>query len=388
MEAGRAVLLVLDGVGAGALPDAARWGDEGADTLGNISRAADLSLPFLGSLGLGNLRAMRGVPPADRPLASWGRLAEVSAGKDSTTGHWEMMGLVSREPFPTYPGGFPDDILAEFSRATGRGVLGNRPASGTGIIAELGGVQALTGDWIVYTSADSVFQIAAHEDVIPPAELYEACRTARRILAPPHAVARVIARPFTGPPGAYVRTAGRRDFSLPPPGRTLLDALSEAGIPRTGVGKLDDLFAHRGISTVHAASDAEGLGILAEMAGSVPSGLVFANLVDFDTRWGHRNDVAGFAGGLLEVDRALPRILAAIRPGELFILTADHGNDPTTPGTDHTREYAPLLAFSPGRPGRPLGDRGSFADIAATLAAYFGIPETFPGRSFLEEAAG
>lgn len=379
----RAVLLVLDGVGAGALPDAARYGDEGADTLGNLSRAVGgLHLPVLEGMGLGNLLPIEGVPPAAAPSASWGRLAEVSAGKDSITGHWEMMGLISHTPFPTYPSGFPAGIIEAFERETGRRTIGNRAASGTEIIEELCLEHIRLGAFIVYTSSDSVFQIAAHEGVIPVEELYEACRTARRLLQGPDAVARVIARPFSGECGSLVRTPRRRDFSMEPPGPTLLDLMESAGIPRRGVGKIDDLFAHRGITSVHVPDNRAGLAELASVLALGESGFVFANLVDFDSKWGHRNDPAGFAQGLSEVDDALPGLMSALDEGDLFIITADHGNDPTTPGTDHTREYAPVLAWSPGIPGRPLGDRRSFSDIAATLALFFGLEGDIPGDPF------
>jgi phosphopentomutase len=382
----RAVLLVLDGVGAGALPDAADYGDEGADTLGNLARASGgLSLPGLARLGLGNLHPIEGVPPADPPEGAWGRLAELSRGKDSTTGHWEMMGLCSCTPFPTYPDGFPPEVVGRFEQETGRSILGNRAASGTAIIEELGQLHLESGALIVYTSADSVFQIAAHEDVVPVELLYEYCSMARAILTPPHGVARVIARPFTGAPGSFVRTARRRDFSLPPPGRTLLDDLAGSGIPVTGVGKVDDLFAHRSISTVHVADNAEGLSVLERQIASAAGGLIFANLVDFDTRWGHRNDVRGFAEGLAEADRGIAALRPLLRAEDLFIVTADHGNDPTTPGTDHTREYAPLLAFGPGVHPVPLGTRRTFADIAATLAEHFGLAGRFGATSFRGE---
>lgn len=386
---GRAVLLVLDGVGAGALPDAGSYGDSGADTLGNLSKAAGgLSLPNLEAMGLGNLHRIEGVDPAPAPTASWGRLAELSAGKDSTTGHWEMMGLVSLVPFPTYPDGFPARIIEEFEHATGRRAIGNRPASGTAIIEELCAEHLETGAFIVYTSADSVFQIAAHEDVIPTNELYAACEAARRIMAPPDGVARVIARPFRGACGALERTPRRRDYSLPPPGPTFLDALELAGIPRGGVGKIDDLFAHRGITTRHVADNAEALSELGSMLNGGARGFVFANLVDFDMKWGHRNDVEGFARGLEEADRAMPGILAMLGPGDMLIITADHGNDPTTASTDHSREFAPLLFYKPGVPGRALGDRESFSDIAATLSEFFGIDAGLPGISFLERKGG
>lgn len=382
----KAVLLVLDGVGAGALPDAGAYGDEGADTLGNLSRAVGgLDLPLLGSMGLGNLHPVEGVVPVAEPSASWGRMMERSAGKDSTTGHWELMGLVSATPFPVYPDGFPERIVEAFERASGRRVIGNVAASGTEIIELLGREHLETGALIVYTSADSVFQVAAHLDVVPLQELYEVCRKAREILQPPDGVGRVIARPFTGSPGAFRRTHDRRDFSLPPPGTTLLDLLAAAGIPAVGVGKVDDIFAHRAITSVHVSSDSEALDRLEEQAGGPGGGLVFANLCDFDTLWGHRNDVRGFARGLEEVDARLGAILGRLESGDLFILTADHGNDPTTPGTDHTREHVPLLVVSPGSRGAPLGTRETFADVAATLAEYFRLPERFGASSFLEE---
>ena len=384
----RAIVLVLDGVGAGELPDAAEYGDGGSDTLGNLAEATGgLSLPNLRSLGLGNLHRIRGVDPVPQPRASWGRMREVSAGKDSTTGHWEMMGLQLRKPFPTFPKGFPNEVIEVLSRRTGRGVICNRPASGTQIIEELGPRHQRTGDLIVYTSADSVLQIAAHEDVVARDELYSACLEAREIMQPPKlGVARVIARPFIGRPGDYTRTAGRRDFSLEPLGRTLLDALAEAGIARTGVGKIDDLFAHRNIETSHVPDNEKGLLELRRILTEFESGFVFANLVDFDMRWGHRNDVAGFRGGLEQVDAALPGILDLLRPGEPFIVTADHGNDPTTPSTDHSREHVPLLCYVAGKTGIDLGTRETFSDIAATLAEHFGLPKGFPGKSFLEEA--
>ena len=383
----RAVVLVLDGVGAGEMPDADSYGDTGSDTLRNLAAAVGgLDLPNLQRMGLGNLHRLQGVPPSPDPDAAWGRMAELSSGKDSTTGHWEMMGLQLAEPFPTFRSGFPPEVVEEISRRTGRGVICNRPASGTEIIEELGPRHRKTGELIVYTSADSVLQIAAHEKVVPREELYDACLAAREIMQPPDlGVARVIARPFVGEPGGYTRTAGRRDFSLEPTGRTLLDALAEAGIPRTGVGKIDDLFAHRAIATEHVPDNGRGLEVLSLQMSKVGSGLIFANLVDFDMRWGHRNDVEGFRRGLEQVDAALPGLVSLLRPGEVFIITADHGNDPTTPSTDHSREYVPLLCHVPGGRAVDLGLRETFSDVACTLAEHFGLDETFPGTSFLEE---
>lgn len=381
----RAVLLVLDGVGAGELPDAALYGDEGSDTLGNTARyAGGISLPELGRLGLGNLHDIKGVPPVPFPMASWGRSMIASPGKDSTTGHWEMMGLILERPFPTFPDGFPPDLLERFSLLCGRGILGNEAASGTEIIERLGGEHLATGNLIVYTSADSVFQVAAHQDRVPLDELYRCCMIARELLAGPVlGVSRVIARPFIGEPGAFRRTPFRKDLSLQPAGRTLLDYLAEAGIPVTGVGKVDDLFAHRNIGTKHVGSNTEGIRILLSQMAEVQYGLIFANLVDFDTRWGHRNDPDGFIRGLEEVDSAVPLILGALGSDDLLLVTADHGNDPTTPGTDHSREYVPLLMYSPGQKGRNLGIRKTLADISCTLAGFFGLAARFPGKGFL-----
>ncbi len=376
----RAVLLVLDGVGAGELPDAALYGDVGSDTLGNTARrCGGLHLPELKRLGLGNLHAVQGVDPVPCPAASWGRSMIASPGKDSTTGHWEMMGLVLDAPFPTFPKGFPGEMLREFSKRCGRGVIGNVAASGTEIIERLGTEHLSSGKLIVYTSADSVFQIAAHQDEVPLDELYECCRTARELLAGPSlGVSRVIARPFTGGPGRFERTPHRRDFSLPPTGDTLLDDLAGAGIPVTGTGKVDDLFAHRGIETVHVESNAAGIGTLLSQIETHREGLIFANLVDFDTKYGHRNDPEGFGKGLEEVDAAMPELLSGLRQGDLMIITADHGNDPTTPSTDHSREFVPLLALSPGCPGKALGTRRSLTDVANTLARFFDLPPGSP----------
>jgi phosphopentomutase len=388
--AGRFVVLVADSVGAGALPDAGRYGDAGSDTLGNLSRAVGgLSLPVLGALGLGNVTAIQGVPPAARPAASWGRMAERSPGKDTLTGHWEMMGVPLEEPLALFPQGFPPGVIGPWLAATGAGgVLGNRAASGTQIIEELGPEHQRTGWPIVYTSADSVFQVAAHEETVPLETLYAWCREARRILDPLR-VARVIARPFVGGPGAYRRTYNRKDLAMPPPRPTVLERLTAAGVPVVGVGKIGDIFDRRGISEdVHTEGNADGLRRTAGILGRLERGLLFVNLVDFDMLWGHRNDVRGYARGLEELDRGLPPVLAALREGDLLALTADHGCDPTTPSTDHSREYVPLLVKSPGRDGVPLGTRESFADLGATVAEYFGVgPIPGPGRSFLGDVA-
>ncbi len=388
MEVGlnKALVLVLDGVGTGELPDAGEYGDCGSDTLGNTARAVGgLHLPNLGRMGLGNIHPIEGVDPVEFPEGSWGKMAERSRGKDSTTGHWEMMGIVSEHPMPTFPGGFPPELIERYSELTGRIILGNEVASGTEILERLGEKQVETGGLIVYTSADSVFQVAAHQDVVPVDELYEHCKTARKMLQPPEfGVGRVIARPFTGSKGSFTRTAQRRDFSLPPPGETLLDLFASRGIPVQGVGKIDDLFAHRNIETVHAGSNDEEMLILEKMTHSNTGGFIFANFCDFDTKWGHRNNFQDFAGGLEALDKWLPSLIKKLHPGDLMLITADHGNDPTTESTDHSREFVPLLCYSPGVPGRDLGVRDTFTDIACTLCDFFRIPCPFPGSSFLK----
>jgi phosphopentomutase len=382
----RFFLIVLDGLGCGAASDAAAYGDVGSDTIGNLARAVGgLHVPVLESLGLGRIRPVAGVRPVETPRAAFGLMRPASAGKDSTTGHWEICGLTVRRPFPTYPHGFPKDVLADFSRRTGRGVLGNKPASGTAIIAELGERQLATGDWIVYTSGDSVFQVAAHEEKIPLDELYRACAEARAMLTGPNAVSRVIARPFVGTPGAFTRTAHRRDFSLDPVGPTLLDYLAEAGVPRTGIGKVDDLFAARNITATHTPTNADAYRLLRDALAHVDSGLVFANVVEFDQSWGHRNDVGGFHGGMLELDRELGSLLGLLREDDLFVLTADHGNDPTTASTDHARENVPLLVCGPRVRAVALGERATFADLGQTAAEYFGVGPLAAGTSFLHE---
>jgi phosphopentomutase len=384
--AGRFVILVADSVGAGAMPDAAAYGDAGSDTLGNLSRAVGgLSLPALGAMGLGNVVPILGVPPVEHPTASWGRMAERSPGKDTITGHWEMMGVPLEEPLAFYPQGFPPEVLDPWIAATGApGVLANRAASGTRIIEELGVEHQRTGKPIVYTSADSVFQVAAHEETVPLETLYAWCREARRILDPLR-VARVIARPFVGEPGAYRRTYNRKDFALAPPRPTVLERLSAAGVPVIGVGKIGDIYDRRGmVEDVHTEGNADGLRRTAEILARMERGLLFVNLVDFDTLWGHRNDAPGYARGLEEMDRGLPSVLGQLREGDLLAITADHGCDPTTPSTDHSREYVPLLVNAVGCEGVPLGTRGTFADLGATVAGYFGV-EPGAGRSFLAE---
>jgi len=385
----RFFLIVLDGVGCGAARDAAAYGDVGSDTIGNVARAVGgLHVPVLEGLGLGRIRPFEGVAAVPRPRAAFGLMCPASAGKDSTTGHWEICGLTVARPFPTYPNGFPPEVLAEFSRRTGRGVLGNVAASGTAIIAELGERHLATGDWIVYTSADSVFQVAAHEDKIPLDELYRACTEARAMLTGAHAVSRVIARPFIGTPGAFTRTAHRRDFSLDPVGPTLLDALAQRGIRRTGIGKVDDLFAGRNITSTHTPTNADAYRLLRDALAHVDSGLVFANVVEFDQSWGHRNDVAGFHQGLLELDRELESLLGLLREDDLFVLTADHGNDPTTPSTDHARENVPLLVCGPRVRPVALGERATFADLGQTAAEHLGVGPLAAGTSFLGAVLG
>jgi len=387
----RAVVLVLDSVGAGALPDAAEYGDAGANTLGNTSRAVGgISMPNLGAMGLGNITEIAGVPPVQEPSASWGRNAELSAGKDTTTGHWEMMGLHVTRAFPTYPDGFPAEVMDEFTKRTGLGWLGNKPASGTVIIQELGDEHVSSGKPIVYTSADSVFQIAAHEEVIPIERLYEICGIAREMLTGDHAVGRVIARPFVGPDesGSYVRTHRRRDFAITPFEPTVLDRLAETGVVTYGVGKIGEIFGWQGVcESPHVTDNMDAFDKLVERVGGKEPGFVFANLVDFDMIWGHRNNVQGYAGGLEAVDARMPDLLDAMIEGDLLLITADHGCDPTTASTDHSREYAPLIAKVKGvDAGVELGTRDTFSDVGETVLDFYGIPGTCGrGTSFLPE---
>jgi phosphopentomutase len=381
----RIVLIVLDSVGCGEAPDAADYGDVGSSTLGNLSvHVGGMSLPHLQGLGLGNLTHVLGVPPLAQPTGSYGRMREASRGKDTTTGHWEMVGLVTHDPFTTFPSGFPAEMINEFRQETGRGVLGNTPASGTAIIEELGPQHLASGDLIVYTSADSVFQIAAHEEVVPLEELYRACEVARR-LCDRYRVARVIARPFVGTPGSFRRTYNRRDFSAPPPEPTVLDRLVERGLPVVGVGKIWDIFAGRGVSeNVHSEGNQDGMDRTLAALDRVERGLVFLNLVDFDMLYGHRRDPEGYYGALQEFDRFVPRLRERLGPRDLVVLTADHGNDPTFPGTDHTREEVPLLAFGARPHSVNLGLRLGFYDIAQTLCSAFGLTPWPRGVSFLD----
>jgi len=413
----RVIVIVLDSVGIGELPDAGVYGDEGSNTLGNIARQIPLKVPALRALGLGQLVSLGGqAHAADRGV--YGRMAEASPGKDSVTGHWEMMGIVLDRPFPTFPNGFSPDVIAEFERRIGRGTIGNVVASGTEIIDRLGPEHVRTGKPIIYTSADSVFQIAAHEEVIPIGEQYRICEIAFDFVGRGLGVARVIARPFIGSPGAFKRTANRHDYALEPTGETLLDHLARRGIPVVSIGKVNDLFAGRGIArAIHTASDAEGMDRLDDVMRETNEGFIFVNLVDFDTLYGHRNDVSGYAANLEQFDERLSRLLPNVRESDLLVVTADHGNDPSTPSTDHSREYVPLLITgpapdsarraydvargassdkeagphvpaktgSPVRPGTNLGTRRTFADLGQTLAANFGVGPLAHGTSFLED---
>ena len=386
----RACVIVLDGVGAGALPDADRFGDEGSNTLGNVARAVGgLDLPNMEALGLGNVAPLDGCPPQPGAPAVAGRLLERSSGKDTITGHWELMGVVTPQAMPTYPHGFPFEVIDPFMHRTGRGVLGNRIASGTEIIQELGEEHQRTGKWIVYTSADSVFQLAAHEDTIPPSELYHASEVARELLAGNHAVGRVIARPFTGEPGNYERTPDRHDYSLEPRRPNYLTLVREAGNPVRSVGKISDIFAGCDIDESHPTkSNVEGIQQTETLLREVDDGLIFTNLVETDMLWGHRNDPVNFHRCLQDFDRRLPDLLDALREQDLLILTSDHGCDPTTPSTDHSREHALLLAYVQGRnaAGR-IHEDGEFADVGATVNAWLGgkAPSRgIPGTPILE----
>ena len=383
-------LVVLDSVGIGGAPDAAEFGDEGSATLQHVAEAVGgLNVPNLAALGLGNVASVEGVPPALDPAASFGSMVERSPGKDTTTGHWEIAGVVLEKPFPTYPDGFPSEVLDPFEEAIGKGTLGNVAASGTEIIARLGERHIETGRPIVYTSADSVFQIAAHVDTIPLKELYRMCETARDILRGPHEVGRVIARPFKGSPGAFERTTDRRDFSVLPPSDTILDELSAEGLEVRGVGKILDIFGGRGVTHSHPTKSNEaGVEAVVEELGRLERGLVFANLVDFDQSFGHRNDPAGYAGALEAFDAGLPALLAALSEDDALVVTADHGNDPTTSSTDHSRERVPLLVTGPRlAAGVDLGVRRSFADLGATVAHLLGVDTTTPGSSFAARLA-
>jgi len=385
MSVDRVILIVMDSVGIGELPDAGAYGDQGSDTLGNIAREVPLRVPTLRSLGLARVANIGA--PAPPPRGAAGRMAEASPGKDSVTGHWEMAGIVLDRPFPTFPHGFPADLIREFERRIGRATIGNVVASGTAIIEALGPEHVRTGAPIVYTSADSVFQIAAHERVIPIEQQYAFCHVAFELAARGLGVGRVIARPFVGEPGHFRRTSNRRDFALEPSGVTLLDRLVAAGHAVVAVGKIEDLFAGRGMSrAIHTESDDHGMDVILDEMNATPAGLIFANLVDFDTVYGHRNDTPGYAANLERFDTRLGEVVRRLRPSDVLIVTADHGNDPTTPSTDHSREHVPLMiAGAPVRPAVDLGTRPTFADLGQTLADLFGVPPLPHGTSFLRE---
>jgi len=386
MNIDRVILIVMDSVGCGEAPDAAKYGDTGANTIGHVADSVGgADLPVLQKLGFGNLTDIDGMAPTDATNGAYGKCREVSAGKDTSTGHWEMAGLKIDTPFPVFPNGFPDEIIKPFSERTGRGVLGNKPASGTVIIEELGPEHMRTGALIVYTSADSVFQIAAHEDVVPLDELYRDCEIARDILDE-YNVGRVIARPFIGKPGSFERTYNRRDFAVPPPSRTVLDELADAGTEVVGIGKISDIYCGKGVTrSVKSKGNHDGMVRMMELMDEVDRGLLFINLVDFDAKYGHRRNPSGYYECLREFDQQLGELQQKIRGDrDLVILTADHGNDPTMPGTDHTREYVPLLAFGPPAAANVnLGVRETFADIGATLADIFAVPAPKYGSSFL-----
>ncbi|MBZ0263301.1 phosphopentomutase [bacterium] len=385
----RLFLVILDGVGIGEAPDASSYGDVGSDTLGNLSRAVDgFRLPNLERLGLGNIATLEGMQRISHPTGFYGKMEPRSAGKDSITGHWEICGVKLDKPFPVFPNGFPYEVISLVENVSNRGVIGNEVASGTEIMARLGSEHVKTGSLILYTSADSVLQLLAHEEVVPLSELYRICEEIHQVLKPEHRVARVIARPFLGKDGEFVRTPNRKDFALEPPGVTILDKLCEENIPVAGIGKVDTLFAGRGFSSAqHTKGNSHGMKLLLESIQNREEGLVFCNLIDFDMEWGHRNDVAGFNKGLEAFDEFLPTMLNAAQPEDVFIVTADHGNDPTTPSTDHSREYVPLLAWKGkgGQTGDSLGERKGFSDIAATIADYFDISWAGIGNSFYSE---
>ena len=378
---------MLDSVGCGALPDARTYGDQGSDTLGNIAKRVPLSVPNLRRLGLARVASINRADPEPTAIGAYGRMAEASPGKDSVTGHWELMGLVLERPFPVFPNGFPRELIDDFERRIGRGTLANKAASGTMIIEELGREHMQTGKPIVYTSADSVFQIAAHEDVVPVSELYRWCEIAYELAGKGMGVGRVIARPFVGAAGAFKRTANRRDFALTPFAPTLLDSVIDAGQPVIAIGKVEDLFAGRGITTaIHTTSDEHGMDEIIRAMSGIGNGLIFANLVDFDTQYGHRNDVAGYAQNLERFDVRLGELLPQLGPRDLLVVTADHGNDPTTPSPDHAREYVPvLLTGASVRAGLDIGTRQTFADLGQTVAEILGVGSLAHGRSFWRE---
>ena len=383
----RVILIVLDSVGIGELPDADLYEDQGSNTLGNIAAQVDLSIPNLAAMGISRIVELKGIPPALRPSAAFARMAERSKGKDSVTGHWEMMGIVLDTAFPTFPTGFPEDVIAEFDRRIGRKSIGNSVASGTAIIDELGPEHMETGFPIVYTSADSVFQIATHEGIVPVPQLYEWCEIAYDITVKGMGLGRVIARPFIGVPGSFTRTSNRHDYAMPPIAETLLDRMVASGHQVTSVGKVADLFAGKGISASNPTrSDSDGVDKIEALMGTQDGGMIFANLVDFDAIYGHRNDTPGYAANLERFDSRIPGLLARLRDDDLLVMTADHGNDPTTPSTDHSREHVPLLLYGKQvRAGLDLGTRRTFADLGQTVAQNFGVGQLAHGTSFLAE---
>lgn len=387
----RAIWIVLDSVGIGAMPDAMQYGDHDVNTLVHTYKANNgLNLKNMIAYGLGNIEGLEAVPKTDKPKGSFGRLGELSKGKDTTTGHWEMIGVLTDVPFPTYPNGFPKEVIKSFEKAIGRKTLGNCTASGTAIIEQLGDEHVKTGYPIVYTSADSVFQIAAHEEVISVPELYKMCEIARGLLTGEHEVARVIARPFIGTSGHYVRTANRHDYAISPPTPNLLTYCKEASIPVIAIGKIEDIFNKQGITkAIHTKDNQDGISKTLECMKQYDEGLIFTNLVDFDMKWGHRRDAKSYGEGLEAFDKGLGQILALMKSDDLLIITADHGCDPVAPGTDHTREYVPLLLIGDSiQKGVDLKTRKSFADIGATLCDYFGLPKLPIGESFLDEIKG
>lgn len=383
----RICLIVLDSVGIGELPDAKEFGDSGAHTLGHIAeKVNEFALPNLQRMGLGSIADIKGIPATDSPEGYYGKMAEVSVGKDTMTGHWELMGLRINTPFNVFPDGFPEKLISQFEQETGRKVIGNKPASGTEILDELGEEQMKTGAWIVYTSADSVFQLAAHEDVIPLEELYQACKIARRLtMQDEFAVGRVIARPYLGEPGAFKRTPNRHDYAVKPPAPTVMNHLKDAGFDVIAIGKINDIFDGEGVTKATSTkSNLDGIQKTIEVLGTSYKGLAFTNLVDFDSLYGHRRDPEGYGRSLEEFDAYVPQLKAGLGPKDLLILTADHGNDPVHPGTDHTREYVPILLFSPSfQSPASIGIRGTFADLGATIAENFGVSSTDQGESFL-----
>lgn len=381
----RVLLVVLDSVGVGELPDAAAYGDAGSNTLGNIAKYTSLKLPNLKKMGLGNIVPLAGIDPQNEPEAAYGKMAELSPGKDTVTGHWEIAGIVLEKPLRTFPHGFPPELIKQFEKNIGRTVLGNKVASGTEIIQELGEKHLQTGSPIVYTSADSVFQIAAHEEVLPLQELYRICGIARSMLRGEWAVGRIIARPFLGTPGNFQRTANRQDFSLDPPSPTMLDLIQESGLEVVGVGKIGDIFNQKGLTTsIHILDNMDGINKTISAFQSLDAGLVFTNLVDYDSKYGHRNDPLGYARALEYFDQRLPEILHIIQPEDVLIITADHGCDPTTPSTDHSREYVPLLIYGRALQAINLGIRKTFADLGATITAMLGVKPPANGQSMYE----